>query len=185
VAGVAFVALVGRVAVKRVRLAIAVLLLAIIAARPLHSAVRFDQTIAARDTRLLTRDWLLAHVPRGTALLVLGSHRPHAFGDPDLTGYAVERTPTLDPRLGIRWVVTHEHPLPFSRIPAEFETLRPSLRLERTFSPFTATTPPRGALFELRGAFYVPIAGFADVVRGGPLVRIYRVTGAGGADGAA
>jgi hypothetical protein len=135
VAGVALVALVDRVPARRARIALAVTLLAVLAARPLHSAVRFDQTVAARDTRLLARDWLLEHVPGGTPVLLLGADWPYVFGDPDLSGWIVRRNPTLDPKLGVRWVVTHEHPLPFSRLPKEFEALRPSLRLEHTISP--------------------------------------------------
>ena len=184
-AGVALVALVERTSSGRARAAFAAALLVLLAARPLHSAVRFDQTIAARDTRLLARDWLLEHAPKGTPILLLGSDWPYVFGDPDLAGWVVRRNPTLDPELGIRWVVTHEHPLPFSRLPAEFAALRPQLTLEQTFSPFTGTEAPRGALFELRDAFYVPLAGFDQVTRGGPIIRIYRVTGGEATHGAA
>jgi hypothetical protein len=185
VAGVALVALVDRVTARPARIALAVGLLAVLTARPLHSAVRFDQIAAARDTRLLARDWLLEHVPAGTPVLLLGADWPYAFGDPDLSGWVVRRNPVLDPKLGVRWVVTHEHPVPFSRLPKEFEALRPSLRLEHTISPFTGDEVPGDALFELRDAFYVPLAGFGEVARGGPLVRIYRVTTDGGASGAA
>jgi hypothetical protein len=183
--GVALVEVVGRVASRLLRVAAAAMLLLLLAARPLHSAVRFDQVVAARDTRLLATDWLAAHVPKGTPVLVLGAPWPYVFGDPDLAGYIVRRNPTLDARLGIRYVVTHEHPLPFSRLPPEFEAMRPALRLVETFSPFAGDEAPRDALFELRDAFYVPVAGFESVVRGGPLIRVYRVTGDGGPNGAA
>ena len=184
-AGVALVELVSRVAARPLRLAAAPALILLLVARPLHSAVRFDQIVAARDTRLLATEWFDAHVPKGTSVLVLGSDWPYVFGDPVLPGYVVRRNLTLDPKLGIRYVVTHEHPLPFSRLPAEFETLRPALRLVETFSPFTRVEVPPDALFELRDAFYVPVAGFSDVVRGGPIIRVYRVTRDGGADAAA
>jgi hypothetical protein len=178
-AGVALVALVDRASSRRTRAAFAAALLVVLAARPLHSAIRFDQTVAARDTRLLARDWLLQHVPKGTPILLLGSHWPYVFGDPDLSGWVVRRNPTLDSKLGIRWVVTHEHPLSFSRLPPAFASLRPQLTLEQTFSPFAGTDAPPDALFELRDAFYVPIAGFHHVTRGGPIIRIYRVHDAG------
>jgi len=180
VAGVAFMELMDRVASRPRRLAIATSLLLILVARPLHSAVRFDQIVAARDTRLLTRDWFEAHVPKGTSVLVLGSGWPYVFGDPELPGYIVRRNPTLDPKLGIRYVVTNEHVLPFSRIPGAFEALRPALQLEQVFSPFAGADAPPDALFELRDAFYVPVAGFRGVVRGGPVIRVYRVTSQGG-----
>jgi len=183
-AGVAFVRLVEHLPEGAVRRVGAGCLLFLLIARPLHSAVRFDQIVAAPDTRLLASEWLIAHVPAGTPVLVLGSDWPYVFGDPPLAGYTVRRNPTLDPKLGIRYVVTHEHPLPFSRLPAAFEMLRPALRLEQTFSPFGGTEVPPDALFELRDAFYVPLAGFRDVVRGGPLIRVYRVASSGEPNGA-
>jgi 4-amino-4-deoxy-L-arabinose transferase-like glycosyltransferase len=183
-AGVAFVRLAERLGASFAGRAVAAGLLLVLVARPLHSAVRFDQIVAARDTRLLAADWLSARVARGTPVLVLGSDWPYVFGDPVLDGYRVRRNPTLDPKLGIRYVLTHEHPLPFSRIPAEFEALRPALRLEQTFSPFAGDTVPADALFELRDAFYVPLTGFGEVVRGGPLIHIYRVVAEGENHGA-
>jgi hypothetical protein len=182
--GVAFVRLAHRLPAGAAGRAVAACLLLLLIARPLHSAVRFDQVAAARDTRLLAADWLAAHVPRGTPVLVLGSDWPYLFGDPPLAGYTVRRNPTLDPKLGIRYVLTHEHPLPFSRVPAAFESLKPALRLEQTFSPFSGPEAPADALFELRDAFYVPLAGFRDVVRGGPLIHVYRVASGGEANGA-
>jgi hypothetical protein len=52
-----------------------------------------------------------------------------------------------------------------------------------TFTPFAGDVPPPGVLFEPRDAFYVPVAGFEGVVRGGPLVRIWAVRPANGNDG--
>jgi hypothetical protein len=184
VAGAALVALLGRIADRRVRLAVAGLLVAVLSARPLHSAIRFDQIATARDTRLLARDWFLEKVPTGTPVLVLGSDWPFTFGDPDLSGYVIRRNPKLDPALGIRYVVTQEHPLPFSRLPPAFETLRPALQPVEEFSPFAGIEVPPDARFEARDAFYVPLAGFAGVERGGPLIRVYRVVEDGGADAA-
>ena len=94
-----------------------------------------------------------------------------------MDGYRVRRNPTLDPALGIGYVLTHEHPLPFSRLPEGFVSLRLRLRLEATFSPFADGEAPPGVVFETRDAFYVPLAGFDGVVRGGPIIRIYSVLG--------
>lgn len=152
------------------------LLLGILVARPLHSAVRFDQIIAEPDTRLLAESWMDAHVPRGSSVLLLGAPWPYTFGDPPLGRYKIRRNLPLDPALGVRWVVTHEHPIPFSHVPAGFGALRPSLRLEQTISPFAGEAAPGDSLFELSDGFYVPISGFAEVVRGGPIIHIYSVT---------
>ncbi len=154
---------------------VAGLLLGVLVARPLHSAVRFDHILAQPDTRLLAASWMDTHVPRGTSVLLVGAPWPYTFGDPPLGAYTIRRNLPLDPALGVRWVVTHEHPIPFSHVPPSFAALRPSLRLVQTISPFASDAPPPGALFELRDGFYVPIAGFADVVRGGPLIQIYAL----------
>ncbi len=175
VAGVAVVRLAGRIESPRLRAAATAALLVVLLARPLANTVAFDRIVARPDTRVLARAWLERHVPEGATVLVLGSHWPFTFGDPVLDGYRVRRNPTLDPALGVTWVITHEHPLPFSHLPDEFAALRPALRLEATFSPFAGETAPPTAVFETRDAFYVPLAGFSGVVRGGPLIRIYSV----------
>ena len=180
VTGGALAALTARVPAGGRRAALTAALLVALLVHPLHSSARFDQIAAQPDTRLLARSWLDEHVPSGTTVLVLGAPWPYTFGDPLLDGYRVRRNPTLDPAVG--YVVTHEHPVPFSRVPERFETLRPRLRLEATFSPFgDHTEPPARTVFETRDAFYVPLAGFRGVVRGGPVIRIYSVVGVNGA----
>ena len=176
-AGGALARLVARLPAAAPRAALSTLLLIVLLAQPLHNSVRFDQIAARPDTRLLARSWLEDHVPAGASILVLGSDWPFTFGDPVVDGYRVRRNPTLDPALGISYVLTHEHPLPFSRLPESFESLRPRLRLEATFSPFADEEAPPGVVFETRDAFYVPLAGFDGVVRGGPIIRIYSVRG--------
>jgi hypothetical protein len=155
----------------------AMLLLALLA-HSTYNSIRIDQILAGRDTRLAARDWLDANVPRGTPILVLGSRWPYLFGEPALGGYRVRRNPTLDVATRVRYVVTHEHPLDFSRVPDTFDAIRPLLQLERTFSPFVDPRVPPGIVFEPRDAFYVPISGFREVRSGGPIVRIYSVKAA-------
>jgi hypothetical protein len=93
-----------------------------------------------------------------------------------LTGYTVRRNLNLDPNLGIRFVITHEHPVPFSKVPAGFAALAPQLRLVATFTPFRPGRTPDEAAFEASDAFYLPLAGLDAVERGGPIIRIYAVT---------
>ncbi len=58
---------------------------------------------------------------------------------------------------GVGWVVTHEHPLPFSRpSPVTMAKLAPRLTLLATFSPFRDGT---AGLYEDLDAYYIPIAG--------------------------
>jgi hypothetical protein len=154
--------------------------LVLLLSRSVSSSLRFDAAAARPDTRLLARQWLEAHVPPGTTLLVTGAPWPFTFGDPVLTGYAVRRNLNLDPKLGIRFVITHEHPVPFSKVPEGFAALAPQLRLVATFTPFRAGRSPDEAAFEASDAFYLPLAGLDAIERGGPIIRVYAVTAAEG-----
>jgi hypothetical protein len=178
VAAVGVVRLVGRVPAGWPRAAAAAALLAAVVEHSLFAAIRWDQLASRPDTRILARRWLEAHVPPTSTVLVLGAPWPFTFGDPVLDGYTVRRNPRLD---GVAWVVTHEHPLSYSRLPEAFAALKPRLRLESVISPFRDEAPPAGTVFEMRDAFYLPLAGFDGVVRGGPLIRIYAVEPEGGA----
>ena len=121
------------------------------------------------------RDHLLAERDLGDGVLSdvharLGSTDPH-------------RELAQARRLGIRYVITHEHPVPFSKIPDGFAALAPELRLVATFTPFRAGRSPDEAAFEASDAFYLPLAGLDAVERGGPLIRVYAVEASEGESG--
>ncbi len=76
---------------------------------------------------------------------------------------------------GVGWVVTLEHPLPYSQVDAEFaRQLESQAVLRARFDPFaTGEHPP--AVFDPIDAYYAPLAGFAALDRPGPLIRIYHL----------
>ena len=85
------------------------------------------------------------------------------------TGYSVQAL--LDS--GITWVVTQDHPLPFSFLPSGFrDDLRRLATPVQTFDPFVRGEPlPE---YDPIDAFYVPLAGLSAVERPGPVMRIFR-----------
>src|SRR5581483_5449078 len=97
-----------------------------IAAEPFAASVAHDRILAETDTRVLAARWLADHARAGDEVAVLGTMT--FWG----TGYGV---PVMPPGVrrrdlhgddrdvgGARFVLTHEHQLPFSRVdPAAFE----------------------------------------------------------------
>lgn len=78
---------------------------------------------------------------------------------------------------GVEWVVTQEHPLPYSRVePGLALQLERQAVVARVFDPFVAgaETP----VYDQVDAFFVPVAGFSGVTRPGPRLRIYRLSDA-------
>jgi len=156
-----------------------------IAAEPLARSIGHDRILAATDTRVLATDWLARHARPGDTVAVLGTRiwpygvpvMPRGveilpLGERNPLGPGVDRS-GLDPG-GARFLVTHEHPLPFSRVDAaDLDRLRPRLRLLAEISPWEGSEP-RG-WYEDADAYYAPFHDFAGVLRPGPLVRIYSV----------
>ncbi|MFM8411779.1 MAG: ArnT family glycosyltransferase [Alphaproteobacteria bacterium] len=166
----------GRLAVPAV--AAATVLLAV---EPLARAIGHDRIVAASDTRVLANEWLAGRTRPGDTVAVLGT-RIWPYGVPVMPRGVEIRS--LGDRNGIdpgdaRFLLTHEHPLPFSRVDeADLDRLRPRLRLLTEISPW-ADAKPRG-WFEDADAYYAPFHDFEGVLRAGPLVRIYSVAPAAG-----
>ncbi|MFA6110191.1 MAG: glycosyltransferase family 39 protein [Candidatus Latescibacterota bacterium] len=75
---------------------------------------------------------------------------------------------------GVEWVVTQEHPLPYSRVePGLALQLERQAVAVRVFDPFVAgaETP----VYDQVDAFYLPVTGFSGVTRPGPRLRIFRL----------
>ena len=78
---------------------------------------------------------------------------------------------------GVRWVVTQTHPLPLSQVDPEFALQL--LRHGETAAHFNSVRGGSRASFEKTDAFFVPYAGFGEVVRPGPELTIYELGKAG------
>jgi 4-amino-4-deoxy-L-arabinose transferase-like glycosyltransferase len=164
-----------RIAAVPLRPYVAALVLAALAAEPAVSSVAHDRIAARADTRAQALRWMTAHLPANAVVARLGSTY-FPIADPEVPpGVRVADLPLWSTDLdayGVTHVITHEHPLPFSRPNAQqLAALAPRLEPLATFSPFA--DGPAGTYEDL-DAYYVPIAHFAGVRRPGPLVRIYR-----------
>jgi hypothetical protein len=176
-----------RVAPRRTTLVAALVALAV-AAPSLVASVASDRLLARLDTRVLASEWLGEHVPKGSAVAVLGT-RFWIWGAPRLPVGARPislKTPEdVASARRLDFVVTHEHALFSSRVDeAVWRALAPFAELVAEFDP-NALAADGGSLvepvFENADAYYVPIADFDAVERPGPLVRIYRMRGRGAA----
>lgn len=158
-------------------LAVATLL---VAAEPLAASIAHDRILARTDTRVLATRWLVGHARPGEGVAELGT-RIWPYGAPIVPRplRLVRLRPGETDPGDARFLVTHEHPLPFSRVdPGDLAALRPRLHLEAEFSPWAGDAPGDG--FEAADAYYAPLRDFAAVTRPGPLVRIYSIAPAAG-----
>jgi hypothetical protein len=173
----ALVTLVQRLAPRRAAIGVA-LGVALLAAEPLMASLQLDRLLARADTRELATAWMERHLPAGSRIAVHGAQgwtwgNPRAPRGSELLASPHPTAESLA-RLRATHLVTHAHPLVFSSVDdAAIEALGARLRLVATLDPFT---PRRDdAIFEAADAWYVPIHGFAGVVRPGPLVRVYEI----------
>ena len=151
--------------------------LALLVAEPLARAVAYDRVAARTDTRLAAMRWMAEHLSVGAQVEVIGT-QIWVYGRPEMPPGIVGRhlRPDRDTlrREGIGYVLTHDHVLPFSRVPPDvMAALAPHLRLLVEFDPFTEARDV--AVFEPGDAYYVPFHGFRGVRRPGPLIRIYEL----------
>jgi hypothetical protein len=145
--------------------------------QPLAASVAHDRLAARTDTRVLATQWLAAHLQPGTRVAVMGTQF-WGWGAPQMPPAitSIEVAPTADGLDAARadYLLTHDHVLFSSQVdPAALEALAPRLRLLAEFDPSCGR--PGAAVFEEADAYYLPVAGFGAVCRGGPSVRIYAV----------
>ena len=74
---------------------------------------------------------------------------------------------------GVRWVVTQTHPLPVSQVDPGFS--RQLLMHGEAAAHFNSMRGSSRASFEMTDAYFVPYAGFGEVVRPGPELTIYKL----------
>ncbi len=149
----------------------------VLVAEPLASAVAHDRIAARTDTRVLATRWMAEHLPRGAQVEVLGT-RFWVYGIPQMPPGIDARHAAPEPAAlaaaGVGYLLTHDHPLPFSHLdPEVMERLAGRLHLLADFDPFVGDGA--GAVFEPADAYYIPFHGFAAVARPGPHVRIYAL----------
>jgi hypothetical protein len=148
-----------------------------ITVQPLVASVAHDRLATRTDTRVLATEWLATHAARGARVAVIGTQL-WGWGRPQIPPGVTfsEIQPTLAALEAARadYVLTHDHVLFSSHVDAEaFARLEPRLEPLAEFDPSCGSGET--AVFEAADAYYLPIAGFGAVCRGGPHVRIYAV----------
>ena len=149
----------------------------VLAVPTLVSSVRYDRIASKKDTRVLAADWIAANVtPQSQILVCRGYGAPHVNEDRRKPpAFVVREIDCNAPAATDDYLVTHEHEqlASFSKIsPALSGWLDANARLLASFDPYRegSETEP---VFYRADAFYIPIAGYDAVVRGGPIVKIW------------
>src|SRR5439155_594794 len=112
----------------------------VLVAEPLASAVAHDRIASRTDTRVLATRWMGEHLPRGAQVEIVGT-RLWVYGVPQMPPGIEARHAVPEPgalaAAGIGYVLTHDHPLPFSHVdPEVMEGLADHVRLLKDFNPF-------------------------------------------------
>jgi 4-amino-4-deoxy-L-arabinose transferase-like glycosyltransferase len=156
--------------------------IAVLALPNVVSAISFDRLASQRDTRLLATDWIAENLPRRTAIALC-----QGYGAPEINADR-RRPPAFEPKTvacrpeaiqetRARYLVTHEHPALTKYSSVDLETkrwLEQTAAVRARFDPFRekgSKTP----YFYFSDAFYLPLAGFVGVTRGGPVITIWEL----------
>jgi hypothetical protein len=166
-----------RLAAERRRGAAFAVTALVLTLQPLAASIAHDRLAARTDTRVQATRWLASHVRGGARVAIIGT-QIWAWGRPQMPPGVefVDMQPTLAALDAAHadFLLAHEHVLFSSHVDSEaLAVLAPRLDLLAEFDPTCGR--PGKALFEEADAYYLPIAGFGAVCRGGPYIRIYAV----------
>jgi 4-amino-4-deoxy-L-arabinose transferase-like glycosyltransferase len=142
------------------------LLAGLIAAPSVVNSIWLDLLLARTDTRVLAAQWLDAHVTEGESVLDAGRQYTRLRLKEGVIMTSAESPPA-------DWLVLHD-----SRLKAYAAT--PPRLLALAAERYELAHAVHGdrshdAVYDLQDAFFLPIAGFREVERPGPVIRIYRL----------
>ncbi|MCK5850868.1 MAG: glycosyltransferase family 39 protein, partial [Kiritimatiellae bacterium] len=147
---------------------VTVLLIAIIAAQPIHDAVSFNKLIAKQDNRLTTHDWIKENIPPGSTIYQTGKPFGHALLPSTLHRFRMGKKNSLPD-----YILVHRYTIPASDVPDNIETL-----LKTDFYPIknleAMDMNKKDNWFDQQDAFYLPFTGFKGISRPGPNTTIYK-----------
>jgi hypothetical protein len=155
----------------------AMLMVAILAPSVIRD-VQLNRLLAQTDTRILARQWIVAHLPPGTKL---ASTSVAMFGSPQLpASYRIVPVDELRwlKANRIRWVISDSlEPLAAyspGASAAELSWLRDNATLAFDANPI-APNATRASAFDSADAFYAPLNNITSMTRPGPRIRIWEV----------
>ncbi len=139
--------------------------------------IQLDRLLLQTDTRTLARQWIEAHIPRGSRIAFAGGMMP--FGKPQLP-YDYSLVPFCDPptlrATHVRWVISDELPALRFYSPGPSEAELSMLDSEATLvfdvNPLKSGSAP---IFDANDAFYAPIRHISSMTRPGPRIRIWEL----------
>jgi hypothetical protein len=158
------------------RLAFSVILLVIIGFDPAFRSIQNTILLTKKDTRTFAMEWIGQHIPAKTVIRVHG----YPYARPELPRgyrYQEETLENLKAIEGEYWFLHHEYPIKFFSPPMKpsfvdyFNTIG---EIVFEISPFTPGKEVKQG-YDLSDAFYLPLSGFSNVERPGPIIRIYKV----------
>ena len=139
------------------------------------SLFQFDRLVARTDSRVVAAQWVHEHVPTGSSILQNGG----VYGRVQFDGtYRYEEwnvgrvRADLPARARPDWIILHESPLGRYVEPSVSTLVRHQYELLEYVKGSGSVNA--GNVLDLQDALYVPYAGFRDVARPGPDIRIYR-----------
>jgi dolichyl-phosphate-mannose-protein mannosyltransferase len=151
--------------------------LAILLAPSLFRDLQLDRLLSRTDTRIMARQWIRAHIPRGNEIAEIDNTTP--YGKPVLVGeYPVVRfeSPAELQSNNIHWVLSDSYPpLFYSPGPndAELGELDSQATLVFDANPLRGGNP--APVYDPNDAFYAPLRHFSNVTRPGPRIRIWQL----------
>lgn len=136
------------------------------------SVIAFDRLIAREDSRVLARRWVEARCAPGTTVAQLGPPSGHLYIFYETTYLLTDTTSTPRPTL----VVVVSSPLGSPGL----ESVSPWLEREYDLQFVQQVVPEDDPanIYDRQDEFFVPLAGFHQIERPGPNVRIYVRRGA-------
>jgi hypothetical protein len=143
--------------------------------------LQFDRLVARRDSRVVAADWVHEHVPAGSTILQNGGDygrvqfdaaAGYKEGTNEQAAAALAADSSAPHPDEIDWIILHESPLGRHVDPAVVSLVAERYELVEFVKGSGSSTAAN--VFDLQDALYVPYAGFEDVARPGPDIRIYR-----------
>ena len=131
------------------------------------SVIAFDRLIARDDSRVLARRWIEARFPPGTTIAQLGQSNGHVYIDYEIDYALSNVTAAARPTL----VIVVSSPLDSPSIASVAPWLEREYDLQFTQTVVAENDPAN--TYDRQDEFFVPYAGFHEVERPGPNLRIY------------